>query len=127
MRTAITAAIIKDEKLLVVKKNETWIMPGGKPELNESDLECLTREVGEELSGTKIKNMKYFTEFYGTTPHKKDIIKVKVYFADIDGKLNSPSNEIKKSDWVGDKYEKNLSDITIQVVENLLKEGYIRK
>lgn len=127
MRTAISAAIIEKEKLLVVEKNQTWMMPGGKLNADESDLECLIRKIGEDLSGTKIKNIKYFTEFYGITPHKKDIIKIKVYFADINGNLNSPSNEIKKYDWTGNKYKKNLSDITIQVMENLIKEGYIRR
>ena len=38
MRTVINAAIIQDKKILLVKKKETWILPGGKPDGGESDL-----------------------------------------------------------------------------------------
>ena len=89
MRTAINAAIIKDKKLLLVRKKNTWILPGGKPESGENDLECLTREINEELSGTKIKDISFYREFKGKTPHKRDIINAKVYFAKLDGKLYS--------------------------------------
>jgi len=52
MRIAIGAAIIEDGKILLVRKRQSWILPGGKPEPKESDIECLCREVSEELSGT---------------------------------------------------------------------------
>ena len=55
MRTAIGAAIINEGKLLIVRKKQSWILPGGKPEPGESDLDCLCREVGQELSGTKLE------------------------------------------------------------------------
>ena len=41
-RKVISAAIIYDKRILVVKKRHSWILPGGKPERNESALECLS-------------------------------------------------------------------------------------
>lgn len=57
MRKTINVAIINRKKLLLVRKGQSWLLTGGKPESDESDLECLCREVWEELSGTKIKNL----------------------------------------------------------------------
>ncbi len=74
MRTAINAIFIKNNELLLVKKRKIWILPGGKPEIGENDLQCLCREIDEELSGTKIKNIKFYNKFEGKTPHKGDIL-----------------------------------------------------
>lgn len=35
MRIAIGAAIINDGKILLVRKKQSWILPGGKPEQKE--------------------------------------------------------------------------------------------
>jgi len=127
MRIVISAIIIKNKKLLLVKKKETWILPGGKPEENETDLECLKREIDEELSGTKLCNIKYYNNFEGKTPHTGDILQVKTYFADIDGQLYSSSREIIGSQWVDDFSKYNLSDITIKIVSSLGEDKYLNK
>lgn len=77
MRIAIGAAIIDDGKILLVRKKQIWILPGGKPELGESDIECLCREVSEELSGTQLDNIRYYGEFEGVATNKGDILKAK--------------------------------------------------
>ncbi len=125
MRIAINAAIIENGKILLARKNQSWILPGGKPESNETDLECLCREVGEELSGIQLNNIRYYREFEGITPYKGDVLKARVYFADILGKIFPPAAEIIAYDWVGDKSRYNLSDITFKIVDSLIKEGYI--
>lgn len=127
MRVAISAVIIKDKKLLLVKKRKTWILPGGKPEESETDLECLRREIDEELSGTKLSNIKYYNSFKGRTPHKGDILRAKAYFADIDGQLHLSSKEITDSQWVDDFLKYNLSNITMKIVNSLKKDKYLNK
>lgn len=127
MRTAINAVIIQDRNLLLVRKNQTWILPGGKPELEESDLGCLCREIKEELSNTKIKDIIYYNSFEGETPHKKDILKAKVYFANLDGKLYSvrKGDTILEVNWVNDFSKYNLSDITSKIVNSLKQDKYL--
>lgn len=125
MRVTINAAIIEKGLILLVKKNQAWILPGGKPFENESDLDCLQREVREELSGTELKDIRYYTEFVGVTPHKGDILKSKVYFASLNGKLNSPSAEIDGYVWINNTRGYDVSDITNKTLLQLKAEGMI--
>lgn len=125
MRTAINAAIIQNRRLLLVRKKDHWILPGGKPEPNESDLECLCREVKEELSGTQLERINYYGTFDGKTPHTGDILLARVYFADIKGELISTSAEIVDYAWARDISKYNLSDITAKIMFALKKEEYL--
>lgn len=45
-------------QLLIVKNNSTWTIPGGHPEVNETKIETLIREVKEEACIT-IKDINY--------------------------------------------------------------------
>ncbi len=120
MRVAINAAIIQDSRLLLVRKVESWILPGGKPKEGEEDLVCLRREVREELSGTELNNFRFCGDFEGITPHKGDKLRARVYFADIDGQLGQPSAEIAEYAWIGkDTSSFRLSDITRKIIESL--------
>ena len=127
MRTAIGAAIIDEKKILLVRKRQSWILPGGKPEPDESDIECLCREVSEELPGTQLDNIRYYGDFEGRTPHTRDILRAKVYFADIKGKLCQPAAEIAEYNWIENPSQYNLSDITSKIVDSLTKDGYLRR
>lgn len=125
MRTAINAAIISARRILLVQKNETWILPGGKPEEGEEDSACLGREFGEELSGTQLENLSYYGEFEGRTPHTGDVLAAKVYFADIKGELGRPSSEIKARRWFRGNEVDGVSDITSKIIEALKDDDYL--
>lgn len=126
MRIVINAAVINDKKeLLLVKKKETWILPGGKPESGELELECLYREVFEELGGAKLKDVKYYGEFEGKTPHKGDILKAKVYFAQLVDPKVKPSAEIKDAKWISNIEDYQMSDITSKIAYNLQEKSYL--
>ncbi len=125
MRTTINAAIISAKRLLLVQKSWTWILPGGKPEADEQDEDCLRRKVAEELSGTELENLSYYGEFDVMTPHTRDTLVAKVYFADINGDLGIPSREIRYRRWFRADDGHDLSDITSKVIESLRGEGYL--
>ncbi|WP_255700737.1 (deoxy)nucleoside triphosphate pyrophosphohydrolase [Flavobacterium piscisymbiosum] len=50
------AIILKNEKILVAQRNEKmklplkWEFPGGKLEINESEIDCIKREIKEEIN-----------------------------------------------------------------------------
>ncbi|SDZ61977.1 8-oxo-dGTP diphosphatase [Flavobacterium aquidurense] len=50
------AIILKDEKVLVAQRNEKmklplkWEFPGGKLEINEDEIDCIKREIKEEIN-----------------------------------------------------------------------------
>jgi len=128
MTTAISVAIIDNKRILLVKKKDTLILPGGKPEEGESDSACLYREVGEELSGTRInpKTLEYFADFEGISPNKRLFTRVKVYLAELDSDVRGPSNEILDRDWFAysEKCEYSLSNITNEIIEALHNRSY---
>lgn len=54
MQRIIAAAIIKHDKVLIAERNYGslkgyWEFPGGKVECNETDEECICREIKEEF------------------------------------------------------------------------------
>ena len=60
----------------------------------------------------------------GITPHRKDVLLAKVYFADIEGKIKSGA-EIVEAKWVKDTEDYNLSNITRKVINHLKQGGYL--
>ena len=55
MRRIIAAAIVKEDKILIARRKYGslagyWEFPGGKVEGNETDAECLKREIMEEFT-----------------------------------------------------------------------------
>lgn len=125
MRIAISAVIIRGNSILLVKKRNTWILPGGKPNKGESDIDCLVREITqEEIPGTGLTNFRFYKAFKGITPHRGDILLAKVYLADIQGEIK-PGAEIIDIKWVKDLEDYKLSDITQKIINHLRKEGYL--
>ncbi len=123
MRTAINAITFKDGKLLLVKKKDVWILPGGKPEGDESDIDCLMRECKEEIPNSIFIIKDKWKDFIGKTPNTGDLLNAKTYFAEISGDV-SPSGEITESKFVSvseAKYLK-LSEITNKIVDSLIEE-----
>lgn len=131
MRKAISLALINDNKLLVVRKNSSWILPGGKPEEGETDLICLERELSEELPKLKLSppSCIYYDKFEGITPHKRDLLEDLVYlhisfdrYCDI-----TISGEISKSQFYDYNELKYLqmSDITSKIVKSLKIDHYL--
>ena len=127
MRTAINAAIIQKGKILLVRKNLSWILPEGKPEKGENDLECLAREISEELSGTKIRNASFYRSVIGRTPNEGHLLRARIYFAELDGKLYevSKGDSVSRAEWVSDFFGYNLSNITEKAILSLRLDKYV--
>ncbi|MDQ6985651.1 MAG: NUDIX domain-containing protein [Candidatus Dojkabacteria bacterium] len=95
---------IKNNKLLSARSiNKTaFYTPGGKREKNESDIECLTRELKEELNVDFIAiSANHYGDFQAHA-HGKDmsiVVKMKCYFGEFKGEL-LPSSEIEEIKWL---------------------------
>jgi ADP-ribose pyrophosphatase YjhB (NUDIX family) len=119
-------SITNGKLLLLEKRGEFWILPGGKREKGESDLECIVRELSQEQPGGKlIGETTFFCEFYGLSPSGKKI-KVLCYFGRVEGDT-SPGAEITDARRVsGDKLlSYPLSAIMRSIAQKLLDEKYI--
>ena len=124
MRIAIGAVCIENGQILLVKKGEFWILPGGKPNENEFWIDCLKREISEELPNVQVKVISKYDTFEGITPHKGDSLRCVVYFTEIEGEIR-PAAEISEAAWVTNPLDINLSDITRKIILKLQSDGYL--
>ena len=111
---------LKEGKILstLSKGKDTYYIPGGKRENNETDEETLIRECKEELSIEIIKNsIKYYGTFEAQTHGKAEgvLVKMTCYMADFNGELCADS-EIQEIKWLD---YSNL-DVKISPVDELI-------
>lgn len=105
----VGGAIVLDHKILVVRKKtkenfEEYIIPGGKREAGENDLETLSRELKEELS-VNILTADYMGEYQDIAVFEKVPITIRVYLTQISGTIDV-QNEIKEYCWIDREYKK---------------------
>lgn len=71
MKIRVRSVIIKDNKVLLIKRTKKdsiyWVIPGGGVEKNETNEEALMRECEEEL-GVKIKINSLLLEMFSKKP-----------------------------------------------------------
>lgn len=127
----VALAIFKNKKMLQVrskKHKEVFFTLGGKIEDGESDMDCLKREVLEEI-GCKLDepSIKFLTEFEDVAHGKDgDFVNIKMYTGKVIG-TPKPSSEIEEIGFFDTNSDKkNLSEIAQKVIFPWLKkEGLI--
>lgn len=126
----VALAVFKDKKMLQVrtgKQDEVFYTLGGKIEGGESDIECLKREVREELCcEVDEKSLKFLHTFEDVAHGDQAVLNLRMY----EGKLlgePKPSSEIVEIGWFDTKSNpKNLSVIAKRTIFPWLKRyGYI--
>lgn len=130
-RTRIVAIIVKNDRLLLVKgsdKYKEYWTPGGKLEEGESELECLKRELNEELN-VNLTSAKFFKEYIAKSPYEENVISInKVYIASISGEIKT-AKEIKNIVWISkEEFNKNkyplINTTKEKIIPDLIKEGF---
>lgn len=126
----VGGVIIHNKKLLVVRKRtkenfQEYIIPGGKREGNESDLESLQRELLEELN-VSLLDTEYLGSYTDIAVFENVPITIKTYLATIKGNIKV-QNEIKEYEWIDRNYEENGikvgSIIKKYIVPELINRG----
>jgi len=127
MKTVIDGVCIQNNRILLVKKKDTWIFPGGKIEVFEEKNDCLSREFKEELPNIKVSIREFYKSFNGITPFSKSEVFVEVFFIEIIGNDISTGTEILDSGFFKKEELLNLkiSDITREILNNLEKDGFL--
>ncbi|AYD89430.1 NUDIX domain-containing protein [Actinomyces lilanjuaniae] len=95
------AAIVRDDRVLLIRKRGTTalISPGGKLEAGESHLDCLRRELSEEL-GASLASATYFGTYEDVSVFDQGrSITIVVYICDIAGDPQ-PHSEIEALEWL---------------------------
>lgn len=95
-------AVMHENRLLLVRKRggKSYILPGGKPEAGENDVETLTREIDEELGcSLNCESLVFLGAFSDVAADLADtIVVVRLYGAQLVGAPN-PKSEIECITW----------------------------
>lgn len=127
----IGLAVTEGDRLLVVRKKggSLYILPGGKPEPGENDLEALTRELEEEL-GCQLDTSS--VEFLGAFSDSaadlhNTIVTVRLYSARLLGDPE-PRSEIENLKWFSltkDNATTLAPSIQNRILPFLFAEGHL--
>ena len=122
---------LKDGKILstLSKGKDTYYIPGGKREGNETDEETLIRECKEELSiEIKKDTIKYYGTFKAQAHGKAEgiIVKMTCYMAEFDGELQANS-EIEEMKWLDySNLDVKISPVDEIIFKDLFDKGLIK-
>lgn len=127
----VALAVFKDRKLLQVrthKQENVFYTLGGKLEEGESDIECLKREVKEEIDcDVDESSVKFLTEFEDVAHGKGEmLVNIRMYEGRLIGDPK-PSSEVVEIGWFDTKSDKKHLSIIAQrtIFPWLKKQGYI--
>ncbi|HHP7503382.1 TPA: NUDIX hydrolase [Staphylococcus aureus] len=97
----VAAVIIKEGYILSVSKKKApdfYMLPGGKYEKSENDIEALSRELKEELNVTILK-MNFFGDYEDISMLENEKLFLNIYIVEINGDPH-PGNEISNMQWI---------------------------
>ena len=116
---------------LVVRQFGTskFLMPGGRREDRESDIDTLSREIREELNVKLNKEIYFLGEFIDKAANDPgDFVKISLYDGQIDGEP-IPSSEIEEIKWfdVYNDSKEILSDIVKNKILPSIQMKFLKK
>ena len=122
----IGAAVVGPRGLLLVAKRaapDIYYLPGGKPEAGEAPLDCLRREVLEEL-GVEIDAAEPFTEVHAPAALEGVEMWMSVFLARLAGEP-APAAEIASLRWWPEASVRLAPAVRDHVIPRLRDAGHI--
>lgn len=122
---------IKDGKILstLSKGKDTYYIPGGKREGNETDEQTLIRECKEELTiDIRKETIKYYGTFEAQAHGKADgiLVRMTCYMAEFEGELK-PDSEIQEMIWLDySNLNVKISPVDQLIFKDLYEKGFIK-
>jgi len=126
----VALAIFKDGKMLQVrtkKQDKVFYTLGGKYEEGESDIDCIKREVKEEI-GCQIEqgSLKFLKEFEDEAHGGQEMLNVRMYTGKLVGEPKPTSEVVEIGYFDTNSPKENLSIIAQRTIFPWLKmQGYI--
>jgi 8-oxo-dGTP pyrophosphatase MutT (NUDIX family) len=113
--------VLRDDRLLLCRKGRDTsklILPGGRIEAGESDLECLAREVREELGDVSLESVEYLGAYQDRAsfddPSIVKSLRIVLYRGRLRGEP-TPCAEIAELVWFGpDSDRRDLTPILLK-------------
>ena len=127
----ISFIYLKDGKILstLSKGKDTYYIPGGKREGNETDEQTLIRECKEELTiDIRKETIKYYGTFEAQAHGKAEgiLVRMTCYMAEFEGELK-PDSEIQEILWLDySNLNVKISPVDQLIFKDLYKKGLIK-
>lgn len=122
--------ILRGDRFLLCRKNRDTsklILPGGRIEAGETDLECLARELCEELGEVSLRNVEYVGTYEDRAamddPTVVKTLRIALYRGDLVG-TPTPASEITDVVWFGP--ESDVADLTPILVNRIVPDLWSR-
>ena len=123
--------VVRGERMLLCRKKRTTsklILPGGRVEPGESHVECLTRELQEELGDVHAEALEHVGTYVGVAagdPGKT--VQVELYRGELTGEPVA-SSEIGELVWFGgaDDRTQLAPSLANKIVPDLIARGLLR-
>jgi 8-oxo-dGTP diphosphatase len=122
----VAAAVLSDRGLLLVSKRASpavHYLPGGKPEAGEAPLDCLAREVREELN-CQVLEPRLFAEVRARAALEDLDMHMTVYLARLDG-TPAAAREIASVVWWPTTEVALAPAVSTQVIPELRRHGLL--
>lgn len=126
----ICAIVIKDNKLLMVRKKgkDIWTNLGGKPEGNETEEETLLREIDEEIHCPAII-VKKIKDFISDAAFDDCKVKLSTYLVELKGEIKLDDPELEEVDFLDKNYKskgiKLPQSLEEQILPFLIENEYL--
>lgn len=125
----IALIYIKDRKVLSSrsKGKDTYYLPGGKREGDETDQETLIREIKEELNVDIIEaSINYYGTFEAQAHGHREglIVRMTCYTAEFEGAPEA-SNEIEELIWFGSEGSEHSSPVDKLIYADMIERNLI--
>ncbi len=121
---------IKDKKVLstLSKGRDTWYIPGGKRDGNETDNQALIREMKEELTvGLIPETITHYGTFEAQAHGKPEgtVVRMTCYTAKFVGELKA-SSEVAEYRYVDYSWKEKSSPVDKLIFDDLFAKGLIQ-
>lgn len=120
MKTTANVVFIQDGRVLLLFKKSAWILPGGKHEEGETDIQCVLRECREEIPDAEVMIGFPLGTFEGITPNSGTSVRATVFLGKISGNT-SASAEVSESRWFtkAELSTNPISDTTMKILQTI--------
>ena len=124
---------VRDGKILLCRKKHTTsllILPGGRREPGESSMDCLTRELREELGDVTLSNAQligvYSDRAAGSDAAQPKTVRIELYGGELTGEPVA-SSEIRELVWFGELDDRSqlAPSIARKILPDLLARGIL--
>ncbi len=124
---------VRDGKILLCRKRHTTsllILPGGCREPGESAMDCLSRELREELGDVIARAVElvgvYTDQAAGSSTAQPKTVRIELYQAELIGEP-APHSEIGELVWFGERDDRSqlAPSIAHKILSDLLARGIL--